>query len=57
MSSELTKEDIFRMFAETDKMIKELATLFTGQWGKLIDSTISVSFFSYPNAHIWLSLI
>jgi hypothetical protein len=44
MSAELTKEDRFRMvaetdrrldtrFEETDKAIKELATLFTGQWG------------------------
>jgi hypothetical protein len=54
MSSELTKEDIFRMFAETDKRldkrfketdkkIKELANLFTGQWGKLIESLVKPS--------------
>ncbi|MBL7118246.1 MAG: DUF3782 domain-containing protein [Candidatus Syntrophoarchaeum sp.] len=54
MSSELTKEDIFRMFAETDreikeafketdKKIKELATLFTGQWGKLIEALVRPS--------------
>jgi hypothetical protein len=61
MSAELTKEDIFRMFAETDrrldkrfeetdrrfretdKAIKELATLFTGQWGKLIEALVKPS--------------
>ena len=61
MPSELTKEDIFRMFAETDrrldkrfeendrrfretdKAIKELATLFTGQWGKLIEALVKPS--------------
>jgi hypothetical protein len=54
MPSELTKEDILRMFAETDrrldsrfketdKKIKELATLFTGQWGKLIEALVKPS--------------
>lgn len=54
MSSELTKEDIFRMFAETDKRtekrfketdeeIKRLARLFTGQWGKLIEALVKPS--------------
>jgi hypothetical protein len=76
MPSELTKEDIFRMFAETDrrldkrfeetdrrldkrfeetdrrldkrfeetdKAIKELATLFTGQWGKLVEALVRPS--------------
>jgi len=42
-ASELTKEDIFRMFAETDKKIKELASLFTGQWGKLIEALVKPS--------------
>jgi len=61
MSAELTKEDIFRLFAETDKRfketdrrldkrfretdkkIKELASLFTGQWGKLIEALVKPS--------------
>jgi len=72
MSVELTKEDIFRRFAETDrrfketvreikedfketdrrldrrfretdKKIKELASLFTGQWGKLIEALVKPS--------------
>jgi len=57
MSSELTKEDILRMFAETDERfketdkkfketdekIKELAGLFTGQWGKLIEAMVKPS--------------
>ena len=83
MSAELTKEDIFRRFAETDirfketereikedfketdrrldkrfeetdrrldkrfeetdKKIKELASLFTGQWGKLIEALVEPS--------------
>lgn len=50
MSSELTKEDIFGMFAETDRRfketdekIKELASLFTGQWGKLIEALVRPS--------------
>ena len=58
MPSELTKEDILKMFeetdrrfretdrrldkrfAETDKKLKELASLFTGQWGKLIEALV-----------------
>jgi len=72
MSAELTKEDIFRLFAETDRRfketereikedfeetdrrldrrfeetdnkIKELASLFTGQWGKLIEALVKPS--------------
>jgi len=72
MPAELTKEDIFRLFAETDrrfketvreikedfketdrrldkrfeetdKKIKELASLFTGQWGKLIEALVKPS--------------
>ena len=57
MLSELTKEDIFRMFAETNKRfketekrfketdeeIKQLARLFTGQWGKLIEALVKPS--------------
>lgn len=68
MPSELTKEAIFRMFAETDrrfketeriiketvketerksretdKKIKELASLFTGQWGKFIETRVKPS--------------
>ena len=65
MSSELTKEDILEMFAETDRRldkmfeetdrrldrkfeetdekIKELAGLFTGQWGKLIEALVKPS--------------
>jgi len=83
MSSELTKEDILRLFAETDrrldrriaetdrrldkrfaetdrelkeafketdrelketdKKVKELAGLFTGQWGKLIEALVKPS--------------
>jgi len=83
MPAELTKEDIFRMFAETDrrfketereikedfketdrrldkrfeetdrrldkrfeetdKKIKELASLFTGQWGKLVEALVKPS--------------
>jgi len=50
MAEQLTKEDIFRMFAETDKRfketdkkIKELSALFTGQWGKLIEALVKPS--------------
>ncbi|MBC8230344.1 hypothetical protein H8E77_12425 [bacterium] len=54
MPSELTKEDILRIFAETDRRldkrfaetdekIKELAGLFTGQWGKLIEALVKPS--------------
>jgi len=50
MSSELTKEDIFRMFAETDrrfeetdKTIEELASPFMSQWGKLIEALVKPS--------------
>jgi len=75
MASELTKEDIFRMFAETDKKfqqtfkeiketfadtdkkfeqtdrkfrqtdrkINKLSELFTGQWGKVIESLVAPS--------------
>jgi len=68
MPAELTKEDIFRLFAETDKRfketdrrldkrseetdrrfretdkkIKELASLFTGQWGKLVEALVKPS--------------
>jgi len=54
VSPELTKEDILRMFAETDRRldkrfeetdekIKELAELFTGQWGKLIEALVKPS--------------
>ena len=59
--SELTREDIFRMFAETDRRLdqrfqetaqsfketaqelKRLETLFTGQWGKLIEALVRPS--------------
>ena len=65
MSSELTKEDILSMFAETDRRldkrfeetdrrldkrfeetdqkIRELAGLFTGQWGKLVEALVRPS--------------
>jgi hypothetical protein len=33
-----TDRRLDKRFEETDKSIKELATLFTGQWGKLIES-------------------
>ncbi|MBL7095102.1 hypothetical protein ISS22_14145 [candidate division KSB1 bacterium] len=33
-----TDRRLDKRFVETDKRIKELATLFTGQWGKLIES-------------------
>lgn len=48
--AELTREDILNMFAETDRRFKEtdqeirqLATLFTGQWGKLIEALVKPS--------------
>src|SRR3990172_5234276 len=33
-----TDRRLDKRFEATDKSIKELATLFTGQWGKLIES-------------------
>ena len=33
-----TDRRLDKRFVETDKRIKDLATLFTGQWGKLIES-------------------
>ena len=33
-----TDRRLDKRFEETDKRIKDLATLFTGQWGKLIES-------------------
>ena len=54
MSAELTKEDIFRQFAETDRRLdkrfeetdkkkKELTSLFTGQCGKLVEAPVKPS--------------
>ena len=37
---EKTDKELSKRFKETDKKIKELANLFTTQWGKLIESLV-----------------
>ncbi len=37
---EKTDKELSRRFKETDKKIKELANLFTTQWGKLVESLV-----------------
>jgi len=55
--AELTKEDVWRMFAETDRRFREtdqkfretdkefrrLEGIFTGQWGKLVEALVAPS--------------
>jgi len=40
---EETDRRLDRRFEETDKKIKELASLFTGQWGKLVEALVKPS--------------
>ena len=39
-AKKVTFQDVVNMFAETDRRFKKLEELFTGQWGKLVESLV-----------------